>query len=132
PGNRSTGFDRASAVLILNSTETGRPVAMIEGSVISAKRTAASAALAARHLYRRQTGNSAGFIGCGPINLEVLRFILADQPGIRRLLVFDTDLGRARQFQEKAEELSGELEVRVAADVESVLRECSLISMATT
>jgi ornithine cyclodeaminase len=132
PGNRSTGLDRASAVLILNSTVTGRPLAMIEGSVISAKRTAASAALAARHLHRWQKGSSVGLIGCGPINLEVARFILTDHPGISRLLVFDTDTERARQFKEKAEDLSGQLEIRVTADLETVLRGCSLISLATT
>lgn len=52
PANVQRGEARASATLILNSTETGQSRAILEGLVISARRTAASTALAAREMAR--------------------------------------------------------------------------------
>ena len=47
PDNVAAGIPRASAVLILNDHDTGYPFACIEGSIISATRTAGMAAMAA-------------------------------------------------------------------------------------
>jgi ornithine cyclodeaminase len=52
PANRATNLARASAVLILNDASTGYPLACLEASLISATRTAASAALAAEHILK--------------------------------------------------------------------------------
>src|SRR5579863_262413 len=132
PANREAVLDRASAVLILNSTRTGRPHAMMEGSIISAKRTAASAALAARHLHRGHGDYKIGLIGCGLINLEIARFLLADRPRIRRFLVFDISPDRAQQFKTKAEELLPDVDIEIVHNVNRILKDCSLLSLATT
>ncbi|HYP52357.1 MAG TPA: hypothetical protein VEQ42_02390, partial [Pyrinomonadaceae bacterium] len=116
PGNLDKGLDRASAVLILNSTETGRPEAILEGSIISAKRTAASAALAAKHLQGDVRATTAGLVGCGLINFEVARFVLALCPEVSRLVVSDLDPARARAFKAKCQTLRAGLEVEVASD----------------
>lgn len=132
PDNINHNLDRASAVLILNSSRTGRPEAVIEGSIISAKRTAASAALAARCLHRDEGEPRAGLVGTGVINFEVARSLLATRPALRTLVVFDIDGARAERFREKcAREFDG-VAVEIAADMGAVLGGCRLISMATT
>src|SRR5229473_6206612 len=73
PNNIKQHMNRASAVIILNSPQTGRPEAIIEGSIISAKRTGASAALAAQQVHDLRGETRFGLVGTGPINFEVLR-----------------------------------------------------------
>src|SRR5499427_5772312 len=101
PENLHLGVDRASAVLILNSPQTGRPEAVLEGSVISAKRTAASAALAAQCLLGGRKVGRVGLIGCGSINFEIARFLLAVFPEMETLVLFDQNEARAEQFASK-------------------------------
>jgi ornithine cyclodeaminase len=74
PGNVARGMERASAVMILNDRLTGRPTAVVEGSIISKQRTAASAALASKVLAPGKPG-AIGFVGCGPINIAVAQFL---------------------------------------------------------
>jgi 2,3-diaminopropionate biosynthesis protein SbnB len=132
PDNLSLGVDRASAVVILNSTRTGRPEAVVEGSVISAKRTAASAALAAQYLLNGSKVGRVGMIGCGLINFEIARFLLAVFPEAETFVLFDQDEARAKQFKNKCQRISGEIGVEIAKDVKAELRNSTLISIATT
>src|SRR5262249_28186853 len=48
PKNRQQGLPRASALIILNSPETGFPMALMDGTIISAMRTGACTGLGAR------------------------------------------------------------------------------------
>jgi len=130
PGNLQRGVDRASAVVILNSSQTGRPEAVLEGSVVSAKRTAASAALAAQCLVRGSKVGRVGMIGCGLINFEIARFLLTVFPETETFMFFDQDETRAKQFANK--QMFDGRGVEIAKDVMAVLRHCPLVSIATT
>jgi len=131
PGNVKQGKARASAVLILNSAATGLPEAMLESSLISARRTAASAALAARELRRGKPTPAAGLIGTGVINFETARFLLHTVPDLARFVLFDLDRERAASFASRLREMAGR-EVEVAGDPQEIFRACPLIAFATT
>jgi ornithine cyclodeaminase len=132
PGNLDQGLERASAVIILNSPTTGRPEAIIEGSLISGMRTAASAALAAETLRGDSPYSSLGVIGSGYINFQTVRFTLEACPEIERILIHDIDATRAHLFREKCLSKFKRVEVEVAANSDDILRNCTLISLATT
>lgn len=146
PGNVQRGMARASALLIVNSTETGRPTAVIESSIISARRTAASAALAARELHPLERQTTLGLIGCGVINFEIVRFVLSVAPHIDTLLLHDLDPARAATFaarvQQELERGIGErgsgnrdgtrsLTCRIVPDAQAVFAGTHLVSFAT-
>src|SRR5436853_322924 len=77
PANVQRGFPRASAVLVLNNYETGYPFAILEGSIISAARTAASAILAAHWLNgQSHRAHSLGIVGAGFIARYVYEFLV--------------------------------------------------------
>jgi N-[(2S)-2-amino-2-carboxyethyl]-L-glutamate dehydrogenase len=92
PANVASGRPRASAVLILNDPATGVPYACLEGSVISASRTAASAALAADWLTRgRPRPRRLGLVGAGVIAGYAYRYLRAagwefDEVGVHDLI----------------------------------------------
>ena len=132
PGNLDKGLNRASAVIVMNSAETGRAEVIMEGSLISAKRTAASAALAARLIHVGSAPDTVGILGCGPINFEVTRFLSVVFPKIERLLVFDVDASRARQFKENCAELNAHWSVEVVMESRQLLGAANVVSLATT
>lgn len=132
PANLAKGIERASAVIILNSSLTGRPEAIMEGSIISARRTGASAALAAKYLHGQLETQTVGLVGCGLIAFEILRFLLSVFSSLKTAYVCDLDELRAQKFKEKARKAFESLDVRVVPDVQKLLRRSSLVAIATT
>ena len=131
PNNIQQQMDRASAVIILNSTQTGRPEAIIEGSIVSAKRTAASAALAAHQIHIQSGDTYFGLIGTGPINFEIARFLLASRTELDSCLAFDLDETRSRRFVKNFETEFSHCKIELAKKPDDVLWNCSLVSIAT-
>lgn len=133
PGNLEWGMARASAVMVVNSSTTGRAEVVLEASVVSARRTAASAALAARELTRSvEPPTEAGLIGAGPINFETARFLCVAVPSIERLVLNDLDPERGAQLAARvSEELPG-VSAEVAPRQDALLERCRLIAFATT
>jgi 2,3-diaminopropionate biosynthesis protein SbnB len=132
PENVVAGTERASAALLLNSVADGRPVALVEGAVISARRTAASAALAAARLTGERPPHSVLLIGCGVINLEILRFLAVALPELREAALYDTDSARAEAFARRCAEVVPGVKAHAVPDLGVALGEHRLVSLATT
>ncbi len=136
PGNVERGIDRASAVVIINDRATGRPKAILEGSIISARRTAASAALAGKVLHGETAPEAIGVVGCGPIAFEIVRSLRAVWPGsasnTARFLVFDLNPLRAAEFCARCAALHPCATFEVAATQDDLLATSPVVAFATT
>ena len=74
PKNQERGLPYISGLLILNDVDTGLPLAVMDCTWITAKRTGAATAVAARYLARPES-ETVGILGCGVqgrSNLEAL------------------------------------------------------------
>ncbi|MFI9605159.1 2,3-diaminopropionate biosynthesis protein SbnB [Streptomyces sp. NPDC052043] len=99
PANVGSGLPRASAVLVLNDHDTGYPFACLESSIISATRTAASAALAADWLTRnRPRPTRVGFFGTGLIARYIHAFLTGTGFGFGSVGVYDVSADSAAGF----------------------------------
>lgn len=132
PNNLTRDLERASAVIIMNSVTTGRPEALIEGSLISAQRTAASAALSVTCMRPSISDATVAVIGAGKINLEIMRFlgVMMRQPLTIR--VYDQSGLRAAQWGRRCELLVPGARTCVAESLESAIAKASIVSLATT
>ncbi|MFE7181811.1 2,3-diaminopropionate biosynthesis protein SbnB [Streptomyces erythrochromogenes] len=133
PTNLERDIPRASAVLLLNDPATGYPYACLEGSIISAVRTAASAAAAARRIaaQRGAAPRRIGFFGTGLIARFVQDYLAELDWDVDEYHVFDLSDTYAASFARQVLEPTGR-PVRVHDCAEDLVRSCDLIVFATT
>jgi len=132
PANVQRGFPRASAVLVLNSYETGYPFAILESSIISAARTAASAVLAAHGLNgQSRRAHSLGIVGTGFIARYVYDFLVDTGWEIEEVRLYDRSPLESEKFRNTVCRLEQHRTVTVVPDVAQLVTACDLILFTT-
>ena len=137
PGNVTAGLPRASAVLILNDHDTGYPFACLESSIISATRTAASAAVAADWLSASRDGRGrprparAGFIGTGLIARYIHTYLAGTGWTFDQIGVHDLSAASAAGFRGYLEQSGTTAQITVHQDTGPLIRSSDLVIFAT-
>ncbi len=133
PDNVHKNMERASAIFVLNSLETGHPIAVMESSIISAKRTAASAAMTAGLLIEdKSTVETLTVIGSGLINFESVHFLNVVFPNIKHIAIVDIDQSRAEQFKSVLQRHYPALTISCVQAMNEVISRSQIITIATT
>jgi ornithine cyclodeaminase/alanine dehydrogenase len=111
PENQRRGLSYITGLLILNDPETGVPLAVMDCTWITAMRTGAATAVAAKHLARRES-SSAGIVACGVQGRSNLT-ALAE--------VFELEHVRAYDLhRDVAERFAAEMHAKLGLEVEVV------------
>jgi N-[(2S)-2-amino-2-carboxyethyl]-L-glutamate dehydrogenase len=131
PDNRASNLARASAVLILNDATTGYPLACIEASLISATRTAASAALAAEHISPNPFKGALGVIGTGVIARTTVEWLLFRNWKFSKISLYDVDRKEAEHFSKWLRDQHN-LKADIQDHLEGAVADSSLILFTTT
>jgi len=119
PGNQARGLPNISGLIVLNDPGTGFPKAVMDCTWITAKRTGAATAVAAKRLARPGS-EIAGILGCGVqgrSNLEALRAVLP----IKKVKAFDRSAAAAGTFRADSDRMFG-IDVEIVATPEAAVR----------
>lgn len=122
--NPERGLPHGLDVIVLSDPETGRPLAVMEGALVTAVRTGAVAAVGAKYLAP-DGAEIAALIGAGVVGRAAAHALRAALPGLAELKVYDLK-------REKAEAVAKEVGGRVAGDLEEAVRGSDIVVTATT
>jgi len=120
PDNSKRGLPYITGLLILNDFETGVPIALMDCIWITAQRTGAATAVAAKYLARADSA-SVGILGCGVqgrSNLEALTATFA----LKRVFAYDTHGDRAAAYGQEMQKKFGIEAVVVSDPKEAVIQ----------
>ncbi len=120
PDNGQRGLPYITGLLVLNDFETGVPVALMDCTWITAQRTGAATAVAAKYLARAES-ESAGILGCGVqgrSNLEALKVLFP----LKKVYAYDKQVGRALGYALEMSEQLGIEVIPVSDPKEAVVR----------
>ncbi len=131
PQNRELGLATTQGAVLVVDPTTGEPLALLEGSSLTAIRTGATAG-AATDLLARQDSRVVSIIGAGVQGQTQLEAVCTVRQ-IERVWVYDPDAGRVRKMIER---MSGEgpvpTDMRAAGSAAEAVRNADIICTATT
>ena len=130
PENPKLNLPVLNGIVVLNDIHTGIPLAILDGPVLTALRTAAVAGVAIRHLSPPET-TSYGIIGAG-----VQGFYQAWMAGTARQLtdiyIYDLDGNRSTAMAARLSKHLPKLAIHPVGNVNELIEACQTITTATT
>lgn len=127
PDNHLRGLPTIIGSYLLSSGKTGEMLAMVEGGELTARRTAATSALAARFLAR-EDADTMLMVGTGRLSLNLMEAHAAHRP-LNRFLVWGRNTAKAEETAEEARRLG--LSAEAVTNLAEAAGQAHIISCAT-
>lgn len=128
--NREKGLPRSILTTILNDPETGAPIAIMSANALSASRTGAIPAVGAKYFAKKKTP-IVGIIGIGVIGRACLAALMDVLKGVKEIRLYDIDCTAAAAYAKELEKGYG-VNVVVAKDLETAVKDCDVVNVATS
>jgi ornithine cyclodeaminase len=127
PGNNKKGLPGLYSLYCLFDAEHGTPIALLDGNVITARRTAAVSALAASYLAQPDAARLL-VVGAGRV-ASLLPAAYREVRTIRRIEVWDINAGLADALVARLRK--HDFDASVAPDLEAAVRAADIVTCAT-
>ncbi|MBF0412555.1 MAG: ornithine cyclodeaminase family protein [Desulfamplus sp.] len=124
PDNQKKGLPYIMGLLILNDTETGLPLAVMDCSWITAMRTGAASAVSAKYLARKES-SKIGIIACGVqghTNLEAMSVLFP----LKKVMAFDPNREQSKKLASYASTKLG-IEVEIVDEPKKAVTGCDIV-----
>lgn len=129
PGNGARNLPAIYGSYVLSSGETGAPLAILDGTALTAWRTAAASALASRALSRVDSTRMV-MVGAGALAPHLIQAHAAVRP-LRHVAIWNRSRDKALALAEGMAGLVPGVSVTVATDLQSAVEEADIVSSAT-
>ncbi|NOZ71176.1 MAG: ornithine cyclodeaminase [Chloroflexi bacterium] len=120
---------RSNAITIINDPETGFPLAVMDGTAISAMRTGAVVGVGAKYLARPDA-KVIGMIGAGVINRTQLMALHEALKQIELVKLYDIAAAKAQAFAQEMSEQLG-LRIEVVDSAQTAVEGADVVAPAT-
>ncbi len=123
-----TGLPSVQAVYVAFDGQDGHPVACVDGTALTLRKTAADSALGTR-LLAREDAASMLMVGAGALGPHLVMAHTSVRPSIREVVVWNRTPARAKALATNLS-LDG-IEITATTDLEAAARQADVISCAT-
>ncbi len=126
--NTKRNLPTVMAAVVLNDPDTGEPLALIEGSSLTAIRTGAVGGIAAKYLSRNDS-RVVAIIGAGR-QARTQLMAITEVRKLERVVVFDPNPDRVRTYLRYVEDMG--IDGEAARSAEEAVRDADIVILATT
>lgn len=129
PNNISKGLPRASVTVVLNDADTKLPIAIADGTTVSAKRTGAIGGIAIKYLAKKNA-ETLLVCGAGAQGRTQLEAALVECKTLKKIYVYDLYFDRSEQFAFEMAEKHG-IEVIPVMNLKEAVEDSDIVVTVT-
>lgn len=130
PDNKKNNRPSIYGTLVLNDSKTGEPLAIMEGGIITAMRTASVTAAGIKHLTQENC-HSLGIVGAGVQGIYQALFACSVRK-IDEIWAFDHNTDNLRKFKGEMNSKRPDIRINLANDTDSVALNSQVIITSTS